>query len=261
MLSWDFVYGLGLAGTISLAAWRVGVLSPGGAIAALVLGAASVVAGWEYAWLLIVFFVSSSGVSRLSAAHKAERSAEIVAKGGRRDATQVLANGGIFVLAAIAARVTHSDAWSAAAIGSLAAATADTWSTELGMLSASDPWLFRERKRVPAGTSGAVSVVGLLATLGGAVFMAVVSLSLGWDARLAVAAGAGGVAGALMDTVFGAFVQARRRCPRCGTMTERRTHTCGTHTDLVRGPAWLNNDAVNMVCAATGAIAAVLWIS
>ena len=48
-----------------------------------------------------------------------------------------------------------------------AAANADTWSSELGILSKSPPFLITTFKAVPPGTNGAVSILGLLAAIGG----------------------------------------------------------------------------------------------
>lgn len=261
VVRWELLSGLALAATISLAAWRTGVLSRGGALAATALGTGAVAAGWQWAWLLVAFFVSSSGLSVLSAARKAKRSESVLAKGGKRDAMQVLANGGLFVIVALVAKATQSDGWTTAAIGTLAAAAADTWGTELGMLSRGDPWSLTERRRVPAGSSGAVSWIGILATLAGALFIAGIATLLGWSTPVVVVGAIAGIFGAMLDTLLGAFVQAQWRCPRCGTKTERRLHSCGAITELVRGPAWMDNDAVNFLCTGMGAIAAVLLIS
>ncbi len=261
LVAWQLLSGLALAAIISLAAWRTGVLSRTGALAATALGTGAVTAGWEWALLLVVFFLSSSGLSMLASARKARRSESVLAKGGKRDAMQVLANGGIFVIAAVVAETTHSEVWTAAAIGSLAAAAADTWGTELGMLSRGDPWSLTERRRLPAGSSGAISSIGIVATVGGALFIAVIAALLGWNARVFTVAAIAGVFGAVLDTLLGAFVQAQWSCSHCGTKTERRLHSCGTLTDLVRGPAWVDNDTVNLLCTGVGAVAAVLLIS
>jgi uncharacterized membrane protein len=68
----------------------------------------------------------------------------------------------------------------------------------------------------------------------------------------------GGILGALLDSLLGATVQARRWCAMCGRETERMTHDCGTATRLLRGWAWLDNDLVNFLSNAAGGLLAAL---
>ena len=66
--------------------------------------------------------------------------AEKYSKGNQRDWGQVLANGGLGALLAVgyAIRPQHEWLWLAYA-GAMAAVNADTWSTELGVLSQNPP--------------------------------------------------------------------------------------------------------------------------
>jgi uncharacterized protein (TIGR00297 family) len=250
--------GLLLAIGIADAARRVGALSRGGAAAAVVCGTLAVAAGWAWGALLVAYFVGASALSRLRAAEKARRTGDIVAKGGARDAVQVLANGGIFAAAAALAVAWPSPLWLAAGAGSLAAAAADSWGTEIGTLARARPRMITTWRPAPPGTSGAVSAPGLAATVAGALFTAALLWGLTGGRRLAVAVAAGGVAGALADSLLGAVAQARRRCPACGAGTERAVHSCGAATVPAGGAAWLDNDAVNLLCGATGAAVALL---
>ncbi|WP_353268345.1 DUF92 domain-containing protein, partial [Gemmatimonas sp.] len=61
--------------------------------------------------------------------------------------------------------------------------------------------------------------------------------------------------GAVVDTVVGAWWQARRWCPSCERETEQHRHRCGTTTVHYRGVSWLGNDAVNLLCTVAGAAA------
>ncbi|HEU4786617.1 MAG TPA: DUF92 domain-containing protein, partial [Gemmatimonadaceae bacterium] len=56
--------GLALALFVSLAARRAGALTASGAIAATLVGALSVLAGWSWAVVIIGYFVVSSALSR-----------------------------------------------------------------------------------------------------------------------------------------------------------------------------------------------------
>jgi uncharacterized membrane protein len=82
---------------------RAGSFSTSGAIAATVVGAASVAAGWRWGALLLVYFAAATLLSHAGAAEKALRTRSIIAKAGARDAIQVVANGGMFAACALVA--------------------------------------------------------------------------------------------------------------------------------------------------------------
>ena len=235
----------------------------------MVVGTAAVAGGWRWGGLLILFFVSSSALSRWRRAAKAARTAGVVEKGDRRDAAQVLANGGVFAaLVAVgsamgsavtaAGRATATTLLAGAAAGALAAAAADSWATEVGTAVGGVPRALRGWRPVPPGTSGAVTVAGSLALAAGAACTAGAAALLGMPTAAAVGALAGGVAGAWADTLAGAAAQERRWCDRCALATEQRVHACGTPTRVRGGLAGLGNDGVNGLCTAAGAAAGAL---
>jgi uncharacterized protein (TIGR00297 family) len=244
-----------LAGALAFAARTVRALSPGGAVAALVVGTATVIAGWTWAAVLIAFFVSSSALSHFKHSAREARIGRIVEKGDERDAWQVLANGGVFAAAALVATATRESAFAAVALGALAAATADTWATEVGTLAGGLPRSIVSLKPLPAGTSGGVTTPGTLASIVGASFITGVAFLA--DIPTAPAAVfLGGVSGSLADSLVGATVQERRWCDGCSEATERRTHTCGGATRVVGGIPGARNDLVNVVCTLVGAAVA-----
>jgi uncharacterized protein (TIGR00297 family) len=203
--------------------------------------------------------VTSSALSRLGREAKRQLTGAIVEKGDERDAWQVLANGGVFAAAALACFLwpSGSAAAMAAAGGALAAACADTWSTEIGTLSLSPPRSIITGRVVPPGTSGGVSKLGYAGMIAGAIVIGITSRILGWPGTIAVATVFGGIVGALADSFIGALWQARRRCPKCDAFTERAVHDCGTGTVAAGGLPWLDNDGVNAFCTVAGALAAL----
>lgn len=215
-------------------------LTRGGvAAAALVGGAVAWGLGWGALVPLFAFLSSGSLLARL--AGDAD---------GPRNARQVVANGGVAALGAVA------HLWPAAA-GAIAAAAADTWATEIGARSTRPPRLITTGAPVPRGTSGALTVLGTLGGIGGAIAMAalsgLVAPALRWKGAGVVALA--GVAGMLVDSLLGATLQARFGCPRCGRV-EERPGSCHEPLQRVRGWRWLDNDAVNLLSSLTGAIVA-----
>ncbi len=252
------LFALLVALAIAALAYAAGALTISGASAAVVVGALCVLAGRGWAALLIFYFIVAVAFSKLGAEAKARRTGGVVAKAGRRDAVQVLANGGGFALAAFLANrpgTTHASFIAAAAVGALAASAADTLATEIGTFVGGEPRSVTTWRVVPTGTSGGVSTAGSLAMLGGAILIPFAAFLMGLTTH-AVAAAFGGLAGATADSLLGALVQERRRCPHCGAATERRVHDCGTATDPAGGLSWLDNDLVNLCATIVGAVVA-----
>jgi uncharacterized protein (TIGR00297 family) len=255
--------GFGLGIVIALAAHVAGSLSRSGAVAAAIVGGITFgFGGLAGTVLLLLFFVSSSVLSRVGGERK-RQVASAFAKGGRRDAGQVMANGGLAALLAAVFGLTRDPTWLVAMAGAWAAVNADTWATELGVLARGLPRLVTNGRPVPAGTSGAVSREGTLAAIAGAALLGLVGALLLRQPWLVVAASLGGVAGALVDSLLGATVQAIYYCPSCDKDTERHPrHTCGTETRLKRGWPWLGNDLVNFAASVVGAaVTAGLWMA
>jgi len=168
--------------------------------------------GWRGLLLLLGFFVSSSLLSKKTS----------------RNHRQVLANGGIAALSALLG------SWSAFA-GSLAAATADTWATEIGRFSPTPPRLITNGLPVPTGTDGGMTLLGTASGIAGAGLIAGLSLGLGPGGSglgLAMRVAVAGIIGMLLDSLLGATVQGKVR--------------------------WVDNDAVNFAATLTGAACAGL---
>ncbi len=264
-----FFTGFLLAVLISLAAWKARALNVSGALAAGLLGTIIFgLGGLSWSILLLAFFVSSSALSRTFKRQKAPL-VEKFSKGSQRDAGQVLANGGVAGACVLLHLLFPNALWPWVAFaGSLAAANADTWATELGVLSPSAPRLVTTGQTVERGTSGGITPVGTLASLAGALLVALLAVIFwqgkifalapaapAWAAGIALA----GLAASLIDSLLGATVQAIYYCPACQKETERfPTHSCGQPTVLRRGLAWLDNDWVNGLCTLAGAAAAAL---
>lgn len=246
-----------LATSVALGALRTRTLSTSGAIAGIGTGAVAITAGWSWGILLLLLFISASALSRFGERRKADLVYPVVEKRRDRDAGQVLANGGVFLLAALAFLAFPSAAWHAVGIGALAASAADTWATEVGTLSSAKPISITSGQRVPTGTSGGITMLGTLAGLSGAIFMALGATVAGWPVSFAAVL-IGGMAGAVSDSVLGATLQTRRWCDRCAESTERLVHSCNTPTMYAGGIRGFNNDVVNAVCSGVGALVCLL---
>lgn len=244
--------------------WR-GALSRSGALGALIVGTLMYgFGGLSWAVLLVAFFASSSALSFYRQQDKISLTRKL-AKGHRRDLGQALANGGLAAALALGAGLYPHPLWFVAAVGALATVNADTWATELGVLSPARPRLITTGQPVEAGTSGGVTAEGMGAALAGALFISLIAGSLWFAAgmsveatlRLAGAGTAAGLLGSLVDSLLGATVQVVYICDRCNEETEQAVHRCGQPTRYRRGWRWLNNDGVNFASSVVGAVIAV----
>jgi uncharacterized protein (TIGR00297 family) len=278
LLIYQFIFGTLLAVIISVTAWRMRMLSVSGMIAAGVMGTLVFgLGGLPWASLLIAFFISSSLLSRFARNRKSHLENNF-AKGSNRDAWQVIANGGVATLLLFITWIQRevigcsnacfaANGWAFLTFaGSLAAANADTWATELGILSKKMPYMITSGKQVPAGTSGAISLAGVLSATGGAALIALLAAMpwstiphpLDWKLVILLVTIAG-LVGSLVDSLLGATLQMIYYCPTCEKDTERHPkHGCGSDTVRLRGLDGFDNDMVNMTCTLVGAL--IIWL-
>lgn len=223
---------------VALAAFRLRFLSLNGAVAAAIVGGIVwEVGAWAMAVPLVTFFLSSSLLGRFAGGG---------AKEGPRTAGQVFANGGAATFAAVLLWLDVGQA-PTMFVAALSAANADTWATEIGTRLGKNPIRITTLKRVEPGTSGAVSLPGLISAVAGAAFIGLTAIWLD-GANVALAAGLG-FAGSILDSVLGDTVQAK-----FWTATGE-SESGGT---LVKGIRWIRNNEVNFAMTAAAAGAAYL---
>ncbi len=261
-MNMNWIVGALCALIVSGAAYKKRSLSFTGMLAAFVMGTVYYGAGNLF-WfgILLLFFVSSSVFSHFRGDRKAELE-KSYAKSGRRDAGQVLANGGLGMVVCLGNLFWPDPAWAYFFVGTMAAVTADTWATEWGGLSKREPRSILNGRRVPPGTSGGVTLLGSTAALAGAACIGgaawLLRMWTGDDAysevgpallalvKWGLIGGISGLAGAFADSWLGATVQHMQRCVVCGKEVEVAEH-CGQGTVHLRGYRWMDNDMVNLL--------------
>lgn len=286
----SLLIGFLLSSLIGFVAYRRGALTRSGVVGAILTGTAIFgFGGFVSGLLLVSFFVSSTLLSRYKS-HAKQEVSENFQKGSQRDLGQALANGGWAALLAIAGWYANANSADdriqsllfAGFVGAMAAVTADTWATEIGVLSKDSPRMITTGRVVPAGTSGAITALGTLVAFMGALFIGVLGSlvrfrliypdTIGvplpdWEATFlqwlpaisyfAFLGGIGGLAGALFDSLLGATVQAIYFSEYEERQTEKKLDSEGLPTIHVRGWIWLDNDWVNFFASVFGSLIAV----
>jgi uncharacterized protein (TIGR00297 family) len=244
LLTWT----LGSA-VIFYAAYKLRSLNGGGAVAAFIMGIFIFGAG-GIQWIapILAFFILSSLLSKLG-----KKSAETTQKSSNRDVLQVLANGGIPMIIAIVNFFQPFNLAYIMFLGAIAAATADTWATEIGFFSKNDPRHILNFKTVEKGTSGGVTLLGFVGSIFGAGVIALIGRAVAGGAVSVEWILVAGFVGSFVDSVLGGSVQAMFKCSVCNKETEKRMH-CQMHTSHLKGFKWLDNDGVNFVNTIVGVV-------
>jgi uncharacterized protein (TIGR00297 family) len=255
--------GLVAAAVVALVAGRLRLLKPSGAWSAFVLGAIVFgLGGIVWSIPLLTFFILSSLLSKLGSKRVhgyRQQLEEVFEKGSTRDAGQVWANGGVAGAVVLLHTIWPQPELYMAYLGALAAAAADTWGTEIGVMYRGRVITVRSFRPAGPGTSGGISLAGTVGALAGALSIALSGIWWALQPGLSVIAviTASGVAGMLADSIVGSVWQASFRCVVCNATTERSIH-CGVPATHVSGKRWMNNDAVNVICTLVGAMVALV---
>ncbi|MBM7633714.1 DUF92 domain-containing protein [Geomicrobium sediminis] len=238
---------------IAIVAYRFKSLTGLGALTAFLIGVL-IAYFFEVQGLIILalFFITSTVLGRLKAS-------SFTREKEQRTSLQVLANGGVAAVAALLVPF-FGDIAVYLFLASLAAATSDTWATEIGRRYGGKPFHLRQISKDEIGRSGAMTIIGTIASLAGSFLIAIAGFALfSLPAISIVIITLAGFIGAFIDTVVGAFIQEERRCVVCGDLTEDKHH-CERQTVFGRGVPKITNNVVNFICTSSAALITLLFV-
>jgi uncharacterized protein (TIGR00297 family) len=255
-------------------------LSKNGSIAAFCVGLISFLSGYRFGFTLILFYQTSSWLTKFKQDKKSLLDAEFK-PGGQRGAIQVFSCSllatilasfhflmfGEDTLASTFPPTSRKTFLLCAYLGHYACCAGDTWASELGVLSQTLPRLVTKPwKQVPAGTNGGISQMGTLASILAGIFIGAAFAALGWvqayyqvgqwypleqaNFKSYTVLGAfSGLLGSILDSVLGATLQAtyydkERKCI-VGTSSKNASDVV-----LICGRDVLTNEQVNMLSVA-----------
>jgi uncharacterized protein (TIGR00297 family) len=194
------------AALLSFLLYKINWLSRTGSLSAYILGI-YLFLGLDYRWgiTLLFFFVSSTVFTWM---HRS-----IKKKGGRkrgRNVWQVSANSAVAVASSLACILTGNIIFIYFFVAAAAAATGDTWASELGPLLNKNCLSLSDLKIRTAGVSGGVSLFGTIAAAAGSFSTSMLGFWLFFqrtDISVIILLAAAGFLAVFIDSLLGAFIE------------------------------------------------------
>ena len=230
----SLVFALIISFAFGYSAYRMKAADKSGLFSGALMGLLIIVFT-DVRWFLLMFIFFILGTAFTKYKYEVKKHEGVAeSRGGVRGFLNVFANGLIALCGAVLFGIYGELAYISLFVGSIAAATADTTASELGMLG-KKPFLITNLKPVPKGTDGGITIMGeVLATLSALIIgVAAFALGIAPPAIIPVAALAGFV-GTNIDSLVGATLE------RKGT---------------------IGNSGTNLFCTLSGGIAAVILLN
>ncbi|KAF8407005.1 hypothetical protein HHK36_006127 [Tetracentron sinense] len=257
-----------VSSAIALRSFKRKSLDLSGAVLGFIVMSVHIAVGYRFGALLLVFFFTSSKLTKVGEEKKRKIDADFK-EGGQRNWIQVLSNSGIaMVLVVIVWKLTGGQdkcldskestlitCLIGGIIGQYSCCNGDTWSSEIGMLSDAQPRLITTFKPVRKGTNGGVTTTGLLAAAAagsviGLTFVLFGLFTTKCTSNVALKqllviplAAMAGLCGSVIDSLLGATMQFSGFC----TVRNKVVGKPGPTVKKISGLSILDNNAVNVV--------------
>ena len=206
--------------------------------------------GSNYLYPLVIFFITSSALSFV-------QKESINKKNSNRNINQVFSNGGPALFICIANYFQPSDLLYPCFLASVAAANSDTWGTEMGKLSKSNPIDIISGNEVPNGTSGGITIIGTIGSLFGSITIGIIGYLFIIDKTIILLVVISGFLSSLIDSILGSTKQARFISPDGNILTEKNKMNYFLYT----GSKIITNDTVNLYCTISGPFLFLIFFS
>lgn len=235
-----FIY-LIITGIILIVAYKLGSITPDGMVAAILTAVTLYTLGGVWLGIsLLTFFILGSGISRLSNTRK-EKAECLHEETGARNWVQVISNSlPACVITWISFIYPEMDFMPLLAFGVFSAAAADTFSSEIGMMSKGRVFNILTGKPMPRGLSGGVSWVGFLAGWVGSFLLSLLALPQ-FGVRGVIFITVLGFLGTVFDSIIGIALQSQYLGSQ-GQLQDKPTQN-----KPIKGFRIINNNAVNLI--------------
>ncbi len=226
---------------------------------------------WTWGAMYVSFFIIGSLFTFIGKDRKKDTTKEFEKGETARDSVQAMVNSIVPATLVFIAILVREPIFTIMAGGAFATSLSDTLGTEIGVLSRKKPRLSTKPLiKTERGTPGAVSLIGLLASIIAAAVIGGIGFGVSYLDSFVVMSSSrilfliaviiGGFLGAYTDSIFACTIQKMNKCKKCGKITEKKVH-CNEETVFYSGIHWMHNDVVNLFSVAIGAfISALVYI-
>lgn len=234
-----------------------GTIDKSGLIAGILVGLFFALSGGLIAVsMLLTFFVIGSIFTKYKYSYK-ERIGAAEPRGGARGWRSVLSNLFFPSLALLLYQYTGSQKYFIAFLSSISCSLADTLASELGSLDSRGAWLISNFRKVPHGTSGAVSIIGTTSGFIGSFLIPLEAFLLGMVSfNSFLLASLLGFLSSIFDSLLGATIQAKYYCEDLERIVEDPS-VCESSCFRLTGLPWVDNHVVNLISTGFGFFLAV----
>lgn len=237
-----FIY-MGISLLILIVAYKLHSITADGIVAAYLTAITLYTLGGPWiAISLLVFFILGSVVSKFK--NEQKRNAELLQEdSGARNWRQVLSNSlPACILVWIAYIYPENEFILLPAFAVFSAAAADTFSSEIGMMSKGKVFNILTGKPIASGLSGGVSWIGFLAGALGSVLLSIFALpQFGWSGMVFVSIF--GFIGTIFDSIIGIVLQSKY----IGNKGQLQDKPNNSNEKPVKGLKVITNNAVNFI--------------
>lgn len=256
-----------MSSLIATRSYRRKFLDLSGALAGFIVMTVHFAVGYRFGAMLLVFFFTSSKLTKIGEEKKRLVDADFK-EGGQRNWVQVLFNSGIATILALI--IWKETGWEdkcldskesalitsliGGIIGHYSCCNGDTWSSELGVLSDAQPRLITNFKPVRRGTNGGVTKTGLLAAIAAGTVVGLTFVIVGFFTTKCTSSVAlkqlfviplsaiAGLLGSVIDSLLGATLQFSGFC----SVRNKVVGKAGPTVKKTSGISVLDNNSVNL---------------